>query len=91
MNAIKDLELYLLVINIAAFVLYGLDKRRAVKNQWRISESQLIGIAAIGGSVGAYLGMRLFHHKTRKPLFSVGVPVIFLVQAAVGIWWFYLR
>lgn len=61
-------------------MIYGLDKKRAEKKQWRISEATLLLFAAIGGSMGAWLGMRLFHHKTRHPKFYIGVPVIFLVQ-----------
>ena len=74
--------LYLVVINIVAFILYGIDKNRAKQGDWRIPEATLIAIAAIGGSIGAYAGMRAFHHKTRKPLFRIGVPVIILIQTA---------
>ena len=67
---------YLLAVNILAFVLFGADKQKA----WRIPEKTLILSAVIGGSVGAILGMRFFHHKTRKAKFAIGVPVILLVQ-----------
>lgn len=80
--------MYLLGINIAAFGAYGIDKRKAVKDKWRIPEKTLLLLAVFGGSAGALLGMRLFHHKTRKKKFSIGIPVIFLLQigAAAGIW-----
>lgn len=80
---------YLLVINLLAFGMYGLDKRKASKGLWRISEARLLLVAALGGSVGAWLGMRVFRHKTRKMKFSVGVPLIFALQiaAGVGIWY----
>ena len=65
---------YLLAVNILAFVLFGADKQKARRNAW------LILSAVIGGSVGAILGMRFFHHKTRKAKFAIGVPVILLVQ-----------
>ena len=65
---------YLLAVNILAFVLFGADKQKARRNAWRILS------AVIGGSVGAILGMRFFHHKTRKAKFAIGVPVILLVQ-----------
>ncbi|SDC33061.1 Uncharacterized membrane protein YsdA, DUF1294 family [Succiniclasticum ruminis] len=70
----------ILVINIAAFLVYGVDKLKAVNGWWRIPEWVLLGLGAVGGAAGAYLGMLLFRHKTRKPLFRYGVPVIFMVQ-----------
>lgn len=72
--------IYLLLINIIGFLAMYLDKRRAVKGKWRIKEKTLIFIAIIGGSLGVYLGMRKFRHKTKHPLFKYGVPAIILVQ-----------
>ena len=71
------------IINIITFFVYGLDKLKAVNHWWRIPEWVLLGLAVAGGSVGAYLGMQVFRHKTLKPLFRFGVPMIILVQAAV--------
>ena len=71
--------LYLIFINIIAFCAYGIDKKRAVRNQWRISEKALLG-----GSIGALLGMKVFHHKTRKAKFFVGVPAILVTEVIVG-------
>lgn len=82
----KLVILYLLLINAAAFAVYGVDKQKAVKGKWRISENTLIGLAVIGGSVGALLAMKCFHHKTRKKKFSVGVPVILLLQTATALY-----
>ena len=76
--------LYLIFINIIAFCAYGIDKKRAVRNQWRISEKALLGLAVLGGSIGALLGMKVFHHKTRKAKFFVGVPVILVTEVIVG-------
>lgn len=73
---------YLLAVNILAFVLFGIDKQKARRNMWRIPEKTLLLSAVIGGSIGAVFGMQFFHHKTRKPKFAVGVPVILLVQIA---------
>lgn len=74
---------YLAVINLAALIAFGIDKRKACKKQWRIPEKTLIGLAALGGSIGALFGMHLFHHKTRKRRFSVGIPCILLLQAVI--------
>ena len=71
---------YLVIVNIIAFGMYGVDKQKAIKKQWRIPEAQLLAVAAIGGSAGALLGMQFFHHKTRKWKFRVGVPLILAVQ-----------
>ena len=81
---IKAVCAYLVIINLIAFVLYGADKSKARRGQWRISEKTLIGIAVIGGSVGAILGMKVFHHKTKHWYFRYGVPVILIVQAIVA-------
>lgn len=70
---------YLAVINVIAFGLYGLDKYRAMNNMWRISEKTLLGVATIGGAYGAYLGMRIFRHKTKHLKFQIGVPIMMLV------------
>lgn len=75
--------IYLVVINIFTFIIYGIDKYRSVKKEWRISENTLIIAAVIGGSAGALLGMKMFRHKTRHPKFAIGIPVILLVQLLV--------
>ena len=77
------LYLYLICINIITIAVYGIDKRSAVRGKWRIRVSTLLGLAAAGGSVGALLGMHLFHHKTRKKKFTIGVPLMLLVQIAL--------
>ena len=76
---------FLVVINLLAFVLYGIDKKRARDHAWRISERMLIGIALIGGSVGAIAGMLVFHHKTRHWYFRYGLPLILIVQAIAAV------
>lgn len=76
----KMTEWYIVLSNLAAFLVYGIDKERARRHQWRISEKTLLGLALIGGSVGALAGMYLFRHKTRKVRFVIGVPVILAVQ-----------
>ena len=74
---------YLLAINIASFFLYGIDKYKAKKGRWRISEATLLTMAAIGGSIGAWAGMRLWHHKTMHKKFKYGIPVIIMMQIAL--------
>lgn len=76
--------LYLLIINALGLLIMLADKEKAKKHLWRIPESTLLTVAALGGSIGCYAGMRLFHHKTRKPKFSVGIPVIFAVQLLIA-------
>ncbi|MQN89851.1 DUF1294 domain-containing protein, partial [Prevotella copri] len=60
----EEIICYLLAVNIVTFLLYGIDKYKAKKGKWRISEATLLTMAAIGGSIGAWAGMRLWHHKT---------------------------
>lgn len=75
-----------MIMNILAFCLMGVDKHRARTHQWRIPERVLFGAALLGGSVGAWAGMYLFHHKTRHWYFVVGMPLILAVQAAAVIY-----
>ena len=75
--------IYLIIINLIAFALYGTDKSKAKRGKWRISEKTLIGIALIGGSVGAFLGMHAFRHKTRHWYFRYGLSAIFLAQVVL--------
>lgn len=75
--------LYLILINATAFLLMLIDKRKAQKHQFRIPEKVLLGIGILGGSFGVICGMVFFRHKTRKPLFSIGTPVILLLQMGI--------
>ena len=79
----KYIVIYLLSVNLITFLMYGLDKWKAKKDKWRVPEKVLLLMAAVGGSIGAFLGMRIFHHKTQKWKFKLGVPVIFLLQVAL--------
>ena len=74
---------YLIVINIVTFQVYGIDKWKAKQGSWRISEATLLILAVIGGSIGALLGMRVWHHKTMHKKFKYGLPLILLVQIAL--------
>lgn len=72
--------LYLLVINIIAFFAMGLDKRKAQKGAWRIPESTLMSLVLLGGGFGGIAGMYTFRHKTKKPKFFIGFPVILILE-----------
>ncbi len=74
---------YLLVVNTLTFLLYGIDKYKAKKARWRISEATLLMVAVVGGSIGAWAGMRLWHHKTMHKKFKYGIPLIILLQVAL--------
>lgn len=75
--------LYLGIVNLTAFLLMGIDKKRAVRGAWRISEAALFLSALLGGSIGSILGMRIFHHKTKHWYFVWGMPAILLLQLAL--------
>ena len=77
---LKNIIIYLLIINIIAFFAMFIDKKKAEKDRWRIKESTLLTLALIGGSIGAIAGMYTFHHKTKKPRFFIGIPVIIVLQ-----------
>ncbi len=73
-------------LNVLTFFVYGIDKWRAKQGRWRISEATLLMLAVIGGSIGALLGMRIWHHKTMHKKFKYGLPLILLAQIAQGVW-----
>ena len=75
--------LYLAVINVVTFFMYGIDKWKAKKAKWRIRETTLLGLAVLGGSVGAWLGMKVWHHKTQHKKFKYGVPAIIIIQLLI--------
>ncbi len=79
----KIIVVYLVAINVVTFVVYGIDKRKAVHSKWRIPEATLLLLAALGGSIGAWLGMRVWHHKTLHKKFRYGVPLIIVLQLVI--------
>ena len=87
----KILVIYLLTVNLLAYLLMGVDKKRAREGRWRVSEKALLLTAAAGGSVGAALGMISFRHKTKHLKFTLGVPLILLLQAGAAVAWVLLR
>ncbi len=77
------LLVYLIIINVAAFVVFAIDKHAAIKHKTRIREATLFGLALAGGSIGALGGMYAFRHKTQKKAFIIGIPLILLFQATI--------
>ena len=71
---------YLIAINIVTFLVDGIDKWKAKQGSWRISEATLLILAVIGGSIGALLGMKIWHHKTMHKKFKYGLPLILIIQ-----------
>lgn len=75
--------LYLIIINLIAFLAFGIDKYKAIHKKWRIPERDLFLLALLGGSLGALCGMFLFHHKTRKTAFRIGIPLILIIEGFI--------
>jgi len=82
---------YLVIINIITFLVYGIDKWKARKSLWRIREASLLMLAVLGGSIGAWLGIKVWHHKTQHKKFRYGIPAIIIFQIAVIGYFFYLH
>ncbi len=90
MIVLSYIAVYLAVINLAGFVSMALDKKKARRNKWRIPEATLFLFAIFGGSAGCLLGMRVFHHKTQKPKFYIGIPIILGVQVTLLLYFLFL-
>ena len=87
MNTLHSyLAYYLLAINAVTFIVYGIDKYKAKKAKWRISEATLLLLAVLGGSIGAWIGMKVWHHKTMHKKFYIGVPTIIILQIVLAVW-----
>ncbi len=86
MNWIHIILIYLAVMNVVTFFMYGVDKWKAKRSKWRVSEAVLILMAVLGGSVGAWLGMKAWRHKTQHKKFRYGLPFILIAQIAIVIW-----
>ena len=82
--------LYFAAINLAGFLSMAMDKSKARRNKWRIPEATLFLFAVFGGSLGCLLGMRIFRHKTQKPKFYIGIPIILGIQIVILIWFFFI-
>lgn len=77
------MQYYLLIINIITFIIYGIDKLKAIKHKQRIREKTLIFLALIGAPLGAYIGMILFHHKTKKKKFTIIIPITLIIWIVI--------
>lgn len=88
-HRMKYLYYYILIVNIFAFCIMGIDKYKAKKHSFRISEKRLFISALIGGSIGAFTGMKTFHHKTKHPVFTIGIPSILFLQIALAVYIYY--
>nr|WP_294678458.1 DUF1294 domain-containing protein [uncultured Blautia sp.] len=82
---------YLAAVNLITFTAFGIDKWKAVHKQWRIPEKTLLGLSFIGGAAGGLVAMHLFHHKTRKRKFAVGVPLMLVLHLAMGYFVMYMQ
>ena len=82
----KTILLILVVVNLFAFALYGIDKAKAKRGAWRIPEATLLLAAFLGGSLGALLGMELFRHKTKHAKFKILVPLFLILHIALGVY-----
>ena len=89
MNLPHIVLIYLAVINVVTFFMYGIDKWKAKKSKWRIRETALLGLAVLGGSIGAWLGMKVWHHKTQHKKFRYSVPVIIIIQLSIIVYLLY--
>lgn len=83
--------IYLLIVNLLGFCLMFVDKMRACKQRYRISENSLLFVALIGGSIGSYIGMYFFHHKTKHVRFYIGIPVMIILQIILYCFYFYTK
>ena len=83
MNLQHIILIYLATINVATFFTFGIDKWKARRDKWRIREAALLLLALLGGSLGAWLGMKVWHHKTKHKKFKYGVPLILIVHIIV--------
>lgn len=80
---IQNMIIYLLIINIIAFLAMWIDKRKAEKGKWRISETTLLLLGVLGGSIGGMIGMYTFRHKTKKKRFTIGMPAILIIEILI--------
>ncbi|SHJ18424.1 DUF1294 domain-containing protein [Lutispora thermophila] len=86
---IKIVTIYFIMVNSIGYFIMAVDKRKSIKDKWRIKEKTLFAVSLVGGALGMMLGMKRFHHKTRKPMFRIGIPMLTILNMAVYIYLFY--
>ena len=84
----KLILIYLVAVNVFTFFTFALDKYKAKRNLWRIPERALLGLAAIGGTIGAFAAMKMLHHKTLHKKFTIGIPTIFILQIVLACYFY---
>ena len=87
---LKIVLYYLLAVNLLTFIIYGIDKYKARHNHWRVREASLLLLAALGGSIGALLAIKVFHHKTQHKKFRYGVPAILFIQITIAVYLYFV-
>lgn len=90
MDVLSYIAVYFGFVNLCGFILMAFDKSRARRNKWRVPEATLFLFAIFGGSIGCILGMNIFRHKTQKPAFYIGLPVIFAIQILIVLYLLFL-
>ena len=81
---------YLIIINLITFIIFGIDKYKAIKDQWRIKEATLLGLSFIGGALGGMLGMYVFRHKTKKFYFFLGIPFMMILHVVLFVYFVFI-
>ena len=82
----KYILIYLIVINLITFIVFAIDKICAIKKKWRYKEVSLLGLCLVGGAIGGFLAMHLFHHKTKKKVFFFFFPLIIIIHLVIVLW-----
>ena len=80
------IAIYIIAVNLVTFVTYGIDKYKSIKRKLRISEATLLTMAVIGGSIGAWTGMKVWRHKTMHKKFTIGIPIVFVIHLFIVIY-----
>lgn len=88
---VKNIVIYLISINIFGFLIMWIDKRRAKRGEWRISENTLFIVTLLGGGIGTIAGMQKFRHKTKKLKFQIGLPTILIAQIVLVVYFCFLK
>ena len=81
---------YLIIINLITFIIFGIDKYKAIKDKWRVKEATLLGLSFIGGALGGMLGMYVFRHKTKKFYFFLGIPFMMILHVVLFVYFVFI-